>query len=223
MNTNEQCTYCKKRCELKRCGKCNEVAYCSKECQRTDWTCSHKKVCRDVSVEEKLLMNIARDTVFCVQNKQHFNSVLKAYACYIPVGGAVMCTLSHFDLNTDPYGEDVIKSIVITDREKYLEGKPLYRATLQYLDKIQFEAFSNYHKHKDMFNVLVRSTLLNVRFTHNIGLPVKESEEVCEIFDESINFEDYEVDGKLTVITDGENYCSIVSDNKAPFPITIIS
>jgi Plasmid pRiA4b ORF-3-like protein/MYND finger len=50
------CSSCKKpQAEvpetLKRCAKCQKVLYCSKECQRTDWS-SHKLVCLSKADEE---------------------------------------------------------------------------------------------------------------------------------------------------------------------------
>ncbi|KAK7090338.1 uncharacterized protein [Littorina saxatilis] len=35
--------------EMKRCGKCEEVTYCSRDCQRGDWT-AHKVTCQTVEV-----------------------------------------------------------------------------------------------------------------------------------------------------------------------------
>lgn len=48
-DTSEVCAGCKKSPTslsqaLKRCARCKEVFYCSRECQKTDWK-SHKKSC----------------------------------------------------------------------------------------------------------------------------------------------------------------------------------
>lgn len=42
-----QCGNCEKTgVELKTCGRCQSVAYCSLKCQRESWSASHKSVCR---------------------------------------------------------------------------------------------------------------------------------------------------------------------------------
>jgi len=41
---NSKCNNCKKFASF-RCSKCNKIKYCSKECQKTDWS-EHKKICQ---------------------------------------------------------------------------------------------------------------------------------------------------------------------------------
>ena len=39
------CSNCRKRCELTKCGKCFTTSYCSKTCQKKQWS-KHKKICK---------------------------------------------------------------------------------------------------------------------------------------------------------------------------------
>ena len=39
------CSNCRKKCELKRCGKCFTAAYCNKTCLEDHWS-KHKKICK---------------------------------------------------------------------------------------------------------------------------------------------------------------------------------
>jgi hypothetical protein len=44
----EPCAYCDKKCEiadLKKCGGCKAVRYCSPECAKQDWKQGHKQAC----------------------------------------------------------------------------------------------------------------------------------------------------------------------------------
>jgi hypothetical protein len=39
------CEFCMKRCELKKCTACKSVSYCSRSCQKADWS-AHKGECK---------------------------------------------------------------------------------------------------------------------------------------------------------------------------------
>ena len=45
MELGTSCAVCG-TCDAKRCVRCFEVAYCSKECQRKDWDAGHKVMCK---------------------------------------------------------------------------------------------------------------------------------------------------------------------------------
>ena len=47
LNKKKSCHVCK-NLTRKKCGGCNNIFYCSKECQRTDWK-EHKKICKKKS------------------------------------------------------------------------------------------------------------------------------------------------------------------------------
>ena len=50
MASSEECVGCgKKNAELKRCGRCKEIKYCSRECQVNDWR-MHKLACSPVTM-----------------------------------------------------------------------------------------------------------------------------------------------------------------------------
>lgn len=42
--STSSCNKCGKMNDLKKCGRCNKVLYCSADCQRSDWK-QHKKTC----------------------------------------------------------------------------------------------------------------------------------------------------------------------------------
>ncbi len=57
------CSYCniyKFKKELKKCGKCYSVRYCSIACQTRDWNIKHKKQCGQEQEQERDLENPAR-------------------------------------------------------------------------------------------------------------------------------------------------------------------
>ena len=57
----QECIVCAKHCSsVLWCGQCKTRGYCSKQCQKQDWTAGHKSLCRGSS---KLLRNAARETV----------------------------------------------------------------------------------------------------------------------------------------------------------------
>ncbi len=43
-HTSTSCSSCGKTDNLKKCGRCKQVSYCSGSCQKADWT-AHKKSC----------------------------------------------------------------------------------------------------------------------------------------------------------------------------------
>jgi hypothetical protein len=60
-NSVEQCSYCAKinnikKQKLKVCGKCGQVKYCNKECQRSDWK-KHKLECGKINPNDNLTLN----------------------------------------------------------------------------------------------------------------------------------------------------------------------
>ena len=44
LEKNRTCIVCDKKTDLKNCGKCKQVHYCSRDCQKNDWR-EHKKTC----------------------------------------------------------------------------------------------------------------------------------------------------------------------------------
>lgn len=45
-----KCEICGKSEDIKRCAKCKVVAYCSRECQKSDWK-KHKKICPQLAAQ----------------------------------------------------------------------------------------------------------------------------------------------------------------------------
>jgi len=64
----KQCNYCRKESckinDLKKCGNCKEVRYCSIACQTRDWKIKHKKICvqsrRNSIDEETAILNLIK-------------------------------------------------------------------------------------------------------------------------------------------------------------------
>jgi hypothetical protein len=52
MNRDLICETCGKREEIKRCAKCKLVAYCSRDCQKSNWT-KHKKICPQLAAQKE--------------------------------------------------------------------------------------------------------------------------------------------------------------------------
>lgn len=47
---NENCNYCQKQqVQMKKCSNCNQIKYCSKECQKSDWK-QHKTICKTSNI-----------------------------------------------------------------------------------------------------------------------------------------------------------------------------
>ena len=44
VKVEDECWKCKKKAELKMCGRCGAVKYCGGECQKADWNV-HKMFC----------------------------------------------------------------------------------------------------------------------------------------------------------------------------------
>ena len=64
-NTRDECAGCGKKCEgMKKCGRCMEVEYCSKECQVKDWR-MHKLACCPDSMGEDIDRDLAEFTAKC--------------------------------------------------------------------------------------------------------------------------------------------------------------
>jgi hypothetical protein len=95
-DTSEICAGCKKKLHfsistaeaLKRCARCKETFYCSRECQKTDWK-SHKKSC-DKTPRPSLSDN-ALDSFFYYNNVAHTipaaRELAKKLKISLPTGG----------------------------------------------------------------------------------------------------------------------------------------
>ena len=70
MLVTNKCACCKRSdCHLEVCSRCGLVSYCTKECQKTDWKCGHKAVCRKNTGEVRMIVqdNEAGQSSACAQ------------------------------------------------------------------------------------------------------------------------------------------------------------
>ena len=48
----KRCTMCDRLCAVKKCGRCRQIGYCSKECHREHWA-QHKLACTEARPRER--------------------------------------------------------------------------------------------------------------------------------------------------------------------------
>lgn len=65
---NRICHVCGKPTQLFACGQCRTTRYCSKDCQKSDWT-KHKETCREKAASEENKVKLLENKSKSVENK----------------------------------------------------------------------------------------------------------------------------------------------------------
>lgn len=129
-----KCETCNKQGEWQKCGKCESVFYCSKECQTHDWP-DHKKCCKLLLAKKKIV-----DTVIHISSRvikdEYFTKTMKAIqrrkgkATYVDIDVSLLdpeCTY-----------QEMIKFLEIKeDKPEFSLENEHYNGIYQYLTLIQ--------------------------------------------------------------------------------------
>lgn len=169
-----------------RCASCYTVAYCSKDCQRSDWTTKHKKHCTFEKNDcQKLVMDFSRGIITKLINQYVLMCMIRAYAHYKSLSNnCIMYCIIDFEAKTG----DV----------------DLFRCKVVYLPLNSDSA--KFIKFPGMVNCIFKSQL-GVATVFIVGQTFEDCKSDYDTITDSINFKEYKE--SITFITDTENYCAI--------------
>ena len=77
------CSNCRKKCELKKCGKCFTAAYCNKTCLRDHWS-KHKKICKVLREKASYLITSMKRVGYDGMIKRHAKGLEKVGPDFSP-------------------------------------------------------------------------------------------------------------------------------------------
>lgn len=132
----QQCKQCDKNTSM-YCSKCQQVYYCSKECQKTDWN-EHKHICgKNIQSDINNNQSVDVNNIHIEGNMRLQQNIQKAHELY---GDEIDCeiiyteyfALTYLDNPDKTKYQTIYQTLVCKENHELVLGKPRFEVTFKY-------------------------------------------------------------------------------------------